>query len=222
MLILGRLVQSRSDTALEQCCFAWAAIIFIYEIPNSKFCFKYWIFLVKWQLVLALGYACLVIIHEENSWKQTSYTPWQVTVILILWNFPMAMWLYLKYSNSADVQNARVVTNVIPVSSSLLREKKKKKRKRGVGEAGGRKEKRLMIPCVFWVFVTYLIMCCYRTLLEHRYIISNISQCMFRAYNGICSTWKNALPKYTKYFKISCISYDTIGSTDIFGSLKVW
>lgn len=71
--------------------------------------------LVKWQLVLALGYSCLIIIHEKNSWKQTSYTPWQITVIVILWNFPMAMWLYYKYSNSADVQNVVIVTNVTPV-----------------------------------------------------------------------------------------------------------
>lgn len=70
--------------------------------------------LVKWQLVVALGYSCLIIIHEKNSWKQTSYTPWQITVIVILWNFPMAMWLYYKYSNSADVQNVVIVTNVIP------------------------------------------------------------------------------------------------------------
>lgn len=75
--------------------------------------------LVKWQLVLALGYSCLIIIHEKNSWKQTSYTPWQITVIVILWNFPMAMWLYYKYSNSADVQNVVVVTNVIPVFKVL-------------------------------------------------------------------------------------------------------
>lgn len=75
--------------------------------------------LVKWQLVLALGYSCLIIIHEKNSWKQTSYTPWQMAVIVILWNFLMAMWLYSKYSNSADVQNGVVVTNVIPVFKIL-------------------------------------------------------------------------------------------------------
>ena len=75
--------------------------------------------LVKWQLVLALGYSCLIIIHEKNSWKQTSYTPSQITVIVILWNFPMAMWLYYKYSHSADVQNVVIVTNVIPIFKIL-------------------------------------------------------------------------------------------------------
>lgn len=70
--------------------------------------------MVKWQLVVALGYSCLIIIHERNSWKQTSYTPWQIAVIVILWNFPMAMWLYYKCSNSADVQSVVMLTNVIP------------------------------------------------------------------------------------------------------------
>lgn len=37
-----------------------------------------------------------------------------MTVIVLLWNFPMAMWLYYKYSNSADVQNVVILTNVIP------------------------------------------------------------------------------------------------------------
>lgn len=64
--------------------------------------------------MVALGYSCLIIIHERNSWKQTSYTPWQIAVIVILWNFPMAMWLYYKCSNSADVQNVVMLTNVIP------------------------------------------------------------------------------------------------------------